>query len=185
LELRGDATALAPERLLVFEVRGSIANFAAAIRPVQGLELVDEEELGPDEDKNPVAYLLLPDARALRELLSLWRRWQDHRISYGATPWRHVFELLRELRPWGPEDRVHPADSSILQRDIEGRAANDQVSIEIELVFQSSERRAQEHEEEIRAAILGRGGQIVSRSRLPDIAYHALLVDLLLIFSEI
>ncbi len=51
LELRGDATALAPERLLVFEVRGSIANFAAAIQKVPGLELIDEEELGSDEDK--------------------------------------------------------------------------------------------------------------------------------------
>src|SRR4051812_1852929 len=42
LQLRADPTALAPERLLVFELRGSISSFMAAIRNIPGLELVDE-----------------------------------------------------------------------------------------------------------------------------------------------
>jgi hypothetical protein len=58
LELRADPAALAPERLLVFEVRGSVSNFAAAVQRVNGLELIDEEELGSDDDKDPIAYLL-------------------------------------------------------------------------------------------------------------------------------
>jgi len=58
LELRADPTALAPERLLVFEVRGSISGFAGVVRKVPGLEMVDEEDIAPDEDKQPVAYLL-------------------------------------------------------------------------------------------------------------------------------
>jgi len=62
LELRADATALAPERLSVFEVRGAIGTFADAVRRVPGLELVDEEEMNSDElDKQPVAYLMVPD----------------------------------------------------------------------------------------------------------------------------
>jgi hypothetical protein len=44
LELRSDATALASECLLVFEVRGSVPNFAAAIRRAPGLELIDEDK---------------------------------------------------------------------------------------------------------------------------------------------
>ena len=43
LELRADPTALAPERLLVFEVRGSISAFAAAVGRIPVLELIDEE----------------------------------------------------------------------------------------------------------------------------------------------
>lgn len=71
LELRADPAALAPERLLVFEVRGSIGAFAAAVRNVPGLELIDEEELEADEaDKAPAAYLMVPDVRALRDLES-------------------------------------------------------------------------------------------------------------------
>jgi hypothetical protein len=65
LELRAAPAALAPERLLVFEVRGTIGTFAAAVRNVPGLELIDEEELETDhEDKAPVAYLMVPDTRA-------------------------------------------------------------------------------------------------------------------------
>jgi hypothetical protein len=37
LELRSDPTALAPARLLVFEVRGEIGPFAQAIRRIPGL----------------------------------------------------------------------------------------------------------------------------------------------------
>ena len=75
LTLQADPSALAPERLLVFEVRGAIGNFANAIRKVPGLELIDEEELDADEkDKAPEAYLLVPDITALQNILSLWKR---------------------------------------------------------------------------------------------------------------
>ena len=178
LELRGDPSALAPERLLVFEVRGSVANFARAVQRVRGLELIDEEELGSDEDKEPIAYLLLPDVRALAELLSLWRRWNDDRLQVGETPWRGVFELLRDLRPWGPEDRVQPLDANLLAEEIEGKGDDELVAVEIELIFRGSEAKAEVQEAEVRAAIIAHEGQVVSRARLPEIAYHALLVDL-------
>jgi len=176
--LRADPAALAPERLLVFEVRGSVNNFASAVQRVPGLELIDEEELSSDEDKEPIAYLLVPDARALAELLSLWRRWNADQLQFGETPWRGVFELLRDLRPWGPQDRVQPLDAGFLAEEIEGRGEAELVPLEIELIYRASEVQAQGQEEDVRAAVVARGGQIVSRARLPDIAYHAMLVDL-------
>ncbi len=137
LELRADPAALAPERLLVFEVRGSVNNFAAAVQRVPGLELIDEEELGSDDDKEPVAYLLVPDARALAELLSLWRRWNADQLQFGETPWRGVFELLRDLRPWGPQDRVQRIDASFLAEEIEERGEDELVPLEIELIYRA------------------------------------------------
>lgn len=178
LELRADPAALAPERLLVFEVRGSVSNFAAAVQRVNGLELIDEEELGSDDDKDPIAYLLVPDARALAELLSLWKRWNANQLQFGETPWRGVFELLRDLRPWGPQDRVQRLDAGFLAEEIEGRGEDELVPLEIELIYRTSEAQAQAREDEVRAALTARGGQIISSARLPDIAYHALLVDL-------
>lgn len=178
MALRADASGLAPERLLVFELRGSVTEFAGAIARINGLELIDEEEMEPDEgDKNPVAYLLVPDIAALRNLESLWRRWRLGQLAYGETPWANVFNLLRDLRPWGPADRVQTPDVGILEEEIEGLADADLVRLEVELVFRSNDGAATEAENDVRAAIRGHGGSIISRARIPDIAYHALLAD--------
>jgi hypothetical protein len=179
LALRADPSGLAPERLLVFELRGSVSAFAGAIALIKGLELIDEEEMEPDaEDDHPVAYLLVPDIAALRNLESLWRRWQSGQLVRGETPWANVFELLRDLRPWGPADRVQRGDANILAAEIEGRVDGDLVRLEVELVFRTNEAHAAEAEANIRAAIQGHGGRIISQARIADIAYHALLADL-------
>lgn len=179
LELRADPAVLAPERLLVFEVRGSIGNFATAIRNVPGLELIDEEELAADgEDKAPVAYLMVPDMRALRDLEALWRRWLRGELVRGETPWRDVFSLLRDLRPWGPRDRVQTMDSDILSEIIAGLAEDDPVRLEVEIVFRSNIDVAAAREAELSAAVQGQGGRTISTSRIEGIAYHAVLVDL-------
>ncbi|WP_231729103.1 MULTISPECIES: S8 family peptidase [unclassified Sphingopyxis] len=179
LELRADATALAPERLLVFEVRGAIGPFANAVRSIAGLELIDEEEMqGDDDDKAPVAYLMVPDLAALRNIESLWRRWQAGRLERGETPWANVFERLRDLRPWGPADRVNDHEAGVLALEVEGRPDNDPVRLEIELVFRSNQPAADENAANVIAAIAARGGKLISSARIPDIAYHSLLADL-------
>jgi hypothetical protein len=179
LELRADPAGLAPERLLVFEVRGSINAFANAVQNIAGLELVDEEELESDDgDKQPYAYLLVPDIAALRNLESLWRRWQSGQLVWGETPWATVFALLRDLRPWGPLDRVQSSDASFFASVIDGRAEDDLVRLEVELIYRLHDFVAQEHEANVRAAIMARGGAIVSRARIADIGYHALLADI-------
>jgi len=177
--LRGDPAALAPERLLVFEIRGSVTNFAQAVRRVRGLELVDEEELEGDEtDEAPVAYLIVPDIRALQNLESLWRRWLRGTLQHGETVWRDVFSLLRDLRAWGPQDRVQPMDADILEEEIEGRADGELVRLEIELVYRAAAAIGEDREQEIIRAVQAQGGRIISRARIEEIAYHALLTDL-------
>lgn len=179
LELRADSAGLAPERLLVFEVRDSIAAFANAVQNVAGLELVDEEELeGDGEDKHPFAYLLVPDMVALRNLLSLWQRWLAGQLVRGETPWANVFELLKDLRPWGPLDRVHASDATFLADIVEGLDDAELVRLEVELVYRVQDRVANEQEANVRAAINARGGRIVSQARIVDIGYHALLADI-------
>lgn len=179
LELKQDPAALAPERLLVFEVRGSIQDFARAITKVVGLELIDEEELPSDEDKQPVAYLLVPDAKALGQILRLWFIWlETGEVPTGFTPWRNVFDCLRDLRPWGPTDRVQGSDRDILSEQIAGCTDDDLITLEIELVFRAQARTGTSNEIEIATEIESRGGNIISRARLDDIAYHALLARL-------
>lgn len=179
MELRADPAALAPERLLVFEVKGSIAAFAQAIGRIPGLELVDEEELPREEGATPVAYLLVPDMRALRQIESLWRTWVAGRaLPQGHTAWRDVFACLRDLRPWGPQDRVQPLDASVLADEIDGKADNELVPLEVEIVFRPNADAAALSEATVVRAIDAYGGTIVSRARLNDIAYHAVLTRL-------
>lgn len=177
--LKADPAGLAPERLLVFEVRGSINTFATAIRNVAGLELIDEEELEADEaDKQPHAYLMVPDMAALRSLESLWRRWQRNQLQHGETSWAHVFSLLKDLRPWGPLDRVHASDAGLLAAAIDGLEDGELVRLELELVFRIHNLVAAEQEGNVKLAISSLGGRVVSRARIVDISYHSLLVDL-------
>lgn len=149
------------------------------MRRIPGLELVDEEELiGDENDKLPVAYLMVPDVRALQNLASLWARWQRGELKRGSTVWRDVFSTLRDLRPWGPQDRVQPEDASILEQEIDGRADGELVRLELELVFRADAAVAQQREKEVREAIEAQRGKVVSAARIEDIGYHALLTDL-------
>lgn len=176
-ELRSDPTALAPERLLVFEVRGSVSKFANAIRNVPGLELIDEKTLPEDDhDKNPTAYLLVPNDAALRQVLSLWLCWVNNQsMVTGFTPWRDVFNTLKDIRAWGPQDRVSEPERCILSDEIQGLSEDKLVPIEIELVFR---RNGDASETSVSQAIAAIGGSILSRARIEDIAYHAILAEL-------
>ncbi len=180
LELRADPTALAPERMLVFEVRGPIGTFANAVRRVQGLQLVGEDDLEADDmDANPVVYLLVPDGRALLELVSLWKRWQNgEKFDTGYAPWKDVFSLLRDIRPWGPTDRVTEDERDILRDEIEGLPNEHLLTLEVELIYLESIERGLAKEREIAEAVRAYGGNVLHRSRLGDIAYHALLIQL-------
>lgn len=180
IELRSDPSALAPERLLVFKVRGSIQPFVNAIRKIPGLELIDEEELeGDEQDAEPTIYLLVPDAQALNNIASLWNRWlQNENLGKGFTPWRDVFATLRDIRPWGPQDRVQSDERDIIATEISSMADNERIRLEIELVFRSVDGRANETEAELSQAVVARGGRVISQCRITDIGYHAILAEL-------
>lgn len=173
LELRADPDGLAPERLLVFELTDDVQNFARAAANVPGLEFIAAEGLEADEhDKNPSLYLMIPDATALRQMVSLWTRFRaGQALPDGMAPWRDLFAQLRDLRPWGPQDRVSPEDAAVLAE--ERADARGMVRLELELVY-----RAQVGVEgQALAALEASGGALVARSRVNGAKYHALLVD--------
>jgi hypothetical protein len=179
LALRADPRGLAPERLLVFEVRGAIDAFASAVRSVDGLELVDVEELdGDPSDKAPVAYLVMPDLQALNELVSLWKRWNvDEQLARGRGGWSKVFSHLRDLRPWGPHDRISETDRSVLEEDLLKLGPGEVARLELELVFRRDRGKADEAEKEVRERVSAEGGKQLARCRIDSISYHALLVE--------
>lgn len=197
LSLRDDPTAIAPERVLVFEVAGSIDRFAQAAKKA-GLEYLGEEEksFDPDEDfayydkrkgheeelryDKPIdgrLYLSMPDVRALQEIESLWNRYkEDQPPEYGFRPWYDVFDQLHDLRAWGPSDRIPKDTISFLERELDYR--KDSVRMEVELWSYKGEDRQQRAISNFEEAVRLSDGIIIHRTSIRPIAYEAMLIDL-------
>ena len=199
VELHNDPTALAPERVIVFETAGSVRDFLKAVGKIKGLEFMAEleTEFAPDEDfavtykkgdkkgqdvpgENVTGrfYLAMPDVRALGELLRLWDRWRnDQRLDRGLAPIGNLFAQLHDLRPWGMQDRVPPETVVLWQRE-HADNPNRAVRGEIELWFRNNPARRAEVSAAVRAVVEEAGGQILHEATIEDIAYHGLLVDI-------
>ena len=141
--LREDPAGIAPERALVLEVAGAISDFQDAARRIPGLEFLGDEETefepdtdfavrdtrkgreGQVRDDKRVAgrlYLAMPDTRALQELVGLWDRHQaGERPARGFRPWFDLFDRLRQLRAWGPLDRLPESTVEWLADELEAR----------------------------------------------------------------
>lgn len=175
LQLQGNPNALAPERLLVFELTGTILEFEKAVRLVPGLEFLGVEDLEPDViDKRPSLYLMVPSDAALRNIVTLWQNWRrTGKVPRRFSAWKAMLSQLRDIRRWGPQDRITEADTDILTAEADVGAAN--VRVEVELVFRPD---GTEIEGEARGSITARGGTIISAARIGGAGYHALLADI-------
>ena len=154
-ELRDDPAAIVPERALVFEVASDVVNFYQAVRGIPGLEFLGEDEgdaapdedfFIPDEEGRPREdkrvprrfYFTIPDQAALRELVSLWRRYQrGEELGRGRAAWRRVFGHLAEIRPWGPKDRLTEDAIQDWQERLELRP-DDPVRFEVEFWYRDN-----------------------------------------------
>jgi hypothetical protein len=180
MQLRADANSLAPERLLVFEVTGSVQDFAKAVARIPGLEFAGEEELDADAlDQNPEFYLLVPQEGALNQIVSLWAGWvATGRLPRGFTPWRELFLSLKSVRPWGPSDRVTVSNRAYFGSLVEGAPDDALFRLEVELVFRPGTAASQTAQASLAIHIVAAGGAVIYTSRRPEFAYHAILADL-------
>lgn len=153
---------------------GSVLAFERAARQIAGLEFLGAEELDEDElDKRPALYLMVPSEGALRNIVTLWRGWQaNETVPAGYSQWKALLSQLRDVRPWGPQDRITPADRAVLAADLQFAIAP--IRVEIELVYRQDGAAT---EASAAQAVILRGGTIVSRSRIAGAGYHALLCD--------
>jgi Subtilase family len=174
LVLIDDPTALAPERLLVFEVTGQIGDFWKAVAKVDGLTFAGEEQARADEDdEDPELYLLVPNEAALKQIISLWETYTNGTaLPRGWTKWRDLFSQLKNIRPWGPNDRVSKSHAEFFDEVI---APN--TRIEVELVFRKNAVDQQAAEKSLKDYITKIGGTVLDRSLRAEFSYHALLVE--------
>jgi hypothetical protein len=184
--------------VIVFEIAGSVTDFIKALSRIPGLEFMAEYETdfapdanfavqderkdraGQDRTDKQVPgcfYLAIPDLQALQQLLSLWERWRnDQPLGRGFAPFAHLFSQLRDLRPWGPQDRV-PPETVHFWREETIRHPDRAIRTEIELWYRNSEARRNASSAVIRELLEQAGGQLIHESIIPEIAYHGMLAD--------
>lgn len=199
MSLRDDPASIAPERALVFEVAGSITSFFETVRRIAGLEfLADEEtEFEPDEDfaKSDMRsgregearvdkmvggrlYLAMPDVSALQQLLRLWDRWQLGKpLDRGFAPWSTIFDNLKALRPWGPQDRIPEETIAYWRAKIEVEP-DEPVRTEVELWFHENPDARLQAYSRLRENVEASGGEIIDHAIIEDIGYEGVLIDL-------
>ena len=175
-----------------------MVDFHALTRGVEGLEFLGTEEIvfDPDEDFYEIdtrkgregeprtdrrlggrLYLSMPDVTALRQLLSLWERWQrGEAMPTGFTPWRDIFASLREIRPWGPADRLSEETISHWREEFEDDT-NEMRRIEVEIWFRGSERNRTAAFHRVADVVFDIGGVVVDHAVIEEIGYEAALID--------
>ncbi len=194
MELRDNAVGILPDQVLVLEIAGTVENFVNSVRRIDGLSWLAESELtdiDPDEDFYEVSaegecrpysgrlFLVMTNASALRSLRLRFNEFQqdpDARFPPGLAPLKHVFQQLRAVRFWGPEDRI---DETGLLEDWQMRLqysqGTDLLPFEAELWFKNTAIQRRQAESRFVDLVESLGGEISKRSIISEISYHGLL----------
>lgn len=192
--LQDNPNGIEPELALVFVTVGSKANFLSAVKSIEGFEWLAEtgvDGIEPDDDfyyednrdkpLNGKYYCIMSNQMALKQMLSLWKQYQDNpeaTFARGLASFKDLFASLKEIRTWSAEDRF--ADTGILERwreDVEVRRGT-KVAFEIELFYRKSPQAQQRAVSDVRNLIEAMGGSIKKSCVINEIEYHGLLVDL-------
>ena len=194
VKIQQTITGVDPEQVLVIETIGNVENFVNAVKLIEGLEWMGEietDEIAPDDDfygeinpkKDLVGrlYLLMSNNRALEEMLSLWRRYQDDnkmKFDRGLGRFKQVFHCLKDIRRWEVQDRI--GETGVFAAWLEDleHDGDRPVRFEIELWCRSTEVKRTEVRAQLESLIERLEGNILEECAIPEIAYHALLAEL-------
>ena len=178
---------MAPESLIVFELKEPLVTFIEAIRAIPGLEFIGEgkddeefaagDEAGSDDDGPGHYYAVFSNQAALNQMLSLWDRWvRGQSLPDQYKEWDRVFACLQDLRRWGARDRVSLTHAERLRELATAILDGATVHIEIELVFRRGD-AADNARTAIRRQLAAIGAREITAARHDGFAYDALLVE--------
>jgi len=182
-----------PEQVIVLEtLTESVEQVARSTSQIPGLEWLGERDLeeaiaefGFEEEDEPTAavpkrlYALMSNQSGMGQLLALWNAWTadpTQRAKRYFGPFKKLFELLADIRRWGPKDRIEA--TGILRKWQDNVDVGAAISFEIEFWFRSDRARRQQAYAEVQTLITGLGGVCLDQSVIEEILYHAALVEL-------
>ena len=196
------ANAVEPEYTLVFETVGDPSGFYTAIctlkRQYPNVEWVMElsnscpndddfyvlNSSGNRDDEKRLStkvFCVLTNQQALSQILSLWNNYsvnEQFRFARGLSGFKHLFSTLKDVHQWGKQERIE--DTGLLEDWQEQLQSNpsETVNAQVELFYRTSEEKRNSAEQKITNIITDAGGVILGKSVIPEIQYHALLVEL-------
>ena len=189
--LSEDPSGIAPERALVFVTAGQIKDVLKAFEQI-GLDFYLETELEPVTELpagfSPAGsstslprnlYATAPTLASLRQILTQWNLYESGvKPVVGFTPLWNLFDLLIEVRCWGPADRFSDSSRAIIEDRLP--EDNSEVFIEFEIWPNSNAEKRKTWKAETETAITSCGGRVVHRASIAEqgFVYEAVLASL-------
>lgn len=187
ISVADDPAAATPERALVFEVIGPVANFARAAREL-GFDWLAEDYLpdpeeGEDEDDSSDdtgtsrLYLTMPSLEGLRRLLGYWRAYtQGRRRPDEARAWWALFGYLSDVRVWSAKDRLDPSLIRYITLTLDSDPMRP-VRMEVDLWFRHDEDARQKAADSLKEILRVVGGEFLDFALIEEIEYQTALIS--------
>lgn len=186
-----------PEEVAIFDIRGTVPDFLAAVNRIESLEWMGEVSLDdvlPDADfyatdRDGVVradqrisrrlFMVFSNREAQNQVITLFRRYEmGYPLPRGRAKWASVFRQLDAVRPWDVSDRLL---ESGLEDALDEANRRGEVSLpcEVELWFRTHREHRNAAEERVRALVHREAGTVdVQSCVIPEIRYHALSAQL-------
>jgi hypothetical protein len=174
-----------PQLVLVFEGVEERSDLSAVARAL-GLEVLVEFEdaFEPDDEvailsaqpNDPFIrsclHALCVNEQAMKRILVAWRAWRrDGRAGTGLAELSNLFEHLRDVRQWGPKDRLRAID---WEDYLEHRVSDRPHLIEVELWYRRSPQIRFEAIQQISGLVEEGGGLVLATVDDPETGYLAI-----------
>ena len=176
-----------PQLVVVFEAIDEREDLSGVAERA-GLEVLTEIDRDFDPDPEfprrsvnqdlPVGgclHAICISEEAKTNVLRQWRRLQKSgTVDRGYAPLKRLFAHLKDVRPWGPSDRVRLADvAQVLGGMLPGFHL-----VDVELWYRPAEHARQKAELEVAALIERNGGRVISVAQIEEVGYHGMKCSL-------
>ena len=185
IQLSESIQAADPQLVLVLEALDKQVDLTSVANKI-GLEILSETEgaveptaeyqLISKEAKNPyiASYLhaVCMNQTAFNKLRSLWLQWRrDQQLPHGYSALRDLFGHLKDVRPWGPQDRVKMID---WDEHFEGQITDRPHAVEIELWYRRNPQARMQSQQHVARLVEQAGGEVHTVAVIDQIGYHGL-----------
>ncbi|MDO9204145.1 S8 family peptidase [Methylotenera sp.] len=176
-----DPRAVVPERALVFDLLGPVAEFQLAAQAL-GLEWLisesSEEDDGAadDELQGQTIYVTMPSEAGLYKLLAMWNRYKKPLSpEKHERPFWKIFEYLCDLRVWSVQDRIDPSVTNFINKLLDAQPDR-VVQVELDFWYRNAKERRDSAIKTLLTMLDEVGGTLIDLVEIDGIRYQGALI---------